>query len=73
MNLDLATLRKSRKITQTKLAEKVGVTQRAIVYYEKGQRRPSPEIGKKIGDFFGLSTDEMWQLFYSSDQTLTSP
>ena len=53
------------------LAAKVGVSYQAIYYYESGKKRPSPEIAARIGDVLGLSKDELWAMFYGTDQKPT--
>lgn len=50
-------LRKKKGITQKKLASYLGISDRAVGYYESGQRTPPPDILQKIADFFNVSTD----------------
>jgi transcriptional regulator with XRE-family HTH domain len=50
-------LRKKKGITQKELASYLGVSDRAVGYYESGQRTPPPDILQKIADFFNVSTD----------------
>lgn len=45
-------LRKNRKITQTELAKKTGLTQPQISKIEKGEVSPNLETVLKIADFF---------------------
>lgn len=51
----LAIARKARGLTQTELAEMVGVTQPAINRYESGDRDPEPEILAKLADALGVT------------------
>ena len=63
MKIDMSARRKEHKLTQTELGEMCGVAQRTIAAYEKGDRRPSPEVAKKIGDALGLP----WTAVYDGD------
>ena len=48
-----------RKMTQTQLAEKIGVTQTAVNYYISEKRTPTLELCVKIADVLGMSLDEL--------------
>ena len=48
-----------RKMTQTQLAEKIGVTQAAVNYYISEKRTPTLELCVKIADVLGMSLDEL--------------
>lgn len=50
-------LRKDKKISQQALAEKIGVSQKAIDYWERGVNEPKATYIVKLADFFGVSTD----------------
>ena len=56
-NLRLKNLRTSKKLSQAALAEKIGISQRAVSYYESGKDTPSLEILISIADFFNVSLD----------------
>lgn len=53
----LKMLRKSQKISQSLLAQKVGVTQQAISYYESGKDIPALDTLIALADFFDVSLD----------------
>ena len=53
----LRELRKDEGLSQTKLAEKLGVTQRKISYWERGDVDPDMYSVSKISDFFEVSVD----------------
>lgn len=55
--LRLRELRKSRKITQEKLAEKLGLARSTITMYETGGSEPDLETLKSIASFFDVSID----------------
>lgn len=55
----LRRLRKTKGLTQTQLADAVGLGRQAYAYYEKGEREPSLETLGKLADFFGVSVDEL--------------
>ena len=52
--------RKNKKISQEELAKKCDVAQVTIARIENGERRPSPELAKKIADVLNFS----WTKFY---------
>jgi transcriptional regulator with XRE-family HTH domain len=63
----LVELRKSKNLTQYKLASELGFSRGLIANYEQGTREPDYNMLKIIADFFGVSTD--WLLGHStSDQ-----
>ena len=48
-------LRKQSGLSQKELAEKLGVAQASINYWEKGQRTPSIDMVALIADYFKVS------------------
>lgn len=52
----LKTLRKERKLSQKKLADLAGVSQSALVKYEKGTRKISKDIDTVLSEIFNLDT-----------------
>lgn len=52
-------LRSARKMTQSDLAERVGVTNATISSYEVGTRMPSFEVLVKLAQVFRVSTDNL--------------
>lgn len=53
----LKTLRESKKLTKKQVAAGVGITDRAYIAYEYGERDVSTETLVKIADFYGVTTD----------------
>lgn len=53
----LKELRKSHKLTQQKLADKVGLSRSAISMYETDNSEPDINILTKFADFFNVSVD----------------
>ncbi len=53
------TLRKRQKLTQTQLAQMLGVDQSHIVKIEKSERTPSLEILVKITQIFNVTSDQL--------------
>lgn len=56
---NLKHLRESRNISQKYLADKIGVSQASIGYWEKGQRIPSMDACVKLADYFEVSILEL--------------
>ena len=50
-------LRTTRNLTQSKLAEVIGVTTSAVSSYEVCARQPSYDVLVKISKFFNVTTD----------------
>jgi transcriptional regulator with XRE-family HTH domain len=53
----LCQLREENRLTQKELAKHLGLTGRAIGYYEAEERCPAPDTLNKIADFFNVSID----------------
>lgn len=50
-------LREDLDLKQTELAEKIGITQKALSNYETGRSEPSFDIIFKLSEFFDVSID----------------
>ena len=50
-------LRKDMKLSQSELATKIGATQKAIDFWEKGINEPKASYIINLASFFGVSTD----------------
>lgn len=55
------------KRTQAQIAEAAGITQQMYCMLELGERRPSPEVAKKIAAVLGFN----WTRFYDDDSDLS--
>ncbi len=55
----IITLRKSKNLTQQRLAELVGVTATTISAYENDTSFPSLEVLVRLANIFNISTDEL--------------
>lgn len=53
----LKELRNNKKISQSVIAEYLGVTKQAYSLYELGKREPDFETLLKLGEFFDVSVD----------------
>ncbi|MFL0196961.1 helix-turn-helix domain-containing protein [Clostridium sp. WILCCON 0269] len=53
----LSSLRKSHGMSQSDLAEKLGVTQQTVSKYENGSREPDAETLKLLSSIFNVSID----------------
>lgn len=53
----LRELRIAKKLSQTELAEKLGVSRGSISFYENGERTAAIDFIYKIAQFFNVSTD----------------
>lgn len=57
--MDLKKLRKKRGVSQTEVADFIGITQSSYSRYELGQCEPTMSILIKLADFYGISLDEL--------------
>lgn len=57
IGLRIKSLRKKENLTQKQLAEKIGVSQRMIGYYESEERFPPHDVLTKLADCFSVSAD----------------
>lgn len=58
----LADLRKSKGMTQVQLAEKMGVTDKAVSKWERDLSFPDINTIPKLAEFFNVSVDELIQV-----------
>jgi len=55
-------LRQDLKISQRKLANAIGVTQKAVDFWEKGINEPKASYVAKLAIFFGVTADYLLNL-----------
>ena len=55
----IAELRKEKKITQSELAEKLGVTDRSVSNWENGKNMPDLSLFKPLCDILSISINEL--------------
>ena len=53
----LKELRTEKEVTQAEIAKSIGFTQRAIAYWETGERVPNAQAIVALSKYFGVSTD----------------
>lgn len=51
--------RELKHLSQAKLAEQIGVSQRNVSYYESGDHIPPADVLKKLAIIFGITVDEL--------------
>ena len=58
MNIErIIELREKKGLSQSELAEQIGVTRQAVNAYEKGTRQPSPAVIVNIAKVLDCTTD----------------
>ncbi len=62
-------LRKTRKVTQSELADAVSVTRQTIISLENGKYNASLILAHKIAQFFGVEIEEIF-IFDQEDENL---
>ena len=55
----LAELRKSKGLTQQEFAEKLGISNKSLSRYERGDRNPSLAELKRIADVLGCEINDL--------------
>ena len=58
----IATLRKEHNMTQLQLAEKMGVTDKAVSKWERDLSCPDVDSLPRLAEIFGITVDEMLRL-----------
>ena len=66
----LKQMRKQRNITQSELAESIGIGQTAVANYESGKRFPDEKILIRIADYFEISLDRLVGRDFNSEQAV---
>lgn len=60
----LKQIREKHGLTKRELCEKTGISERAYLTYEFGEREPKISVIQKLADFYGVP-----RTTYSADQT----
>jgi transcriptional regulator with XRE-family HTH domain len=68
---NLSCLRKARGLTQKKLGEMIGVSNRVIAYYEKETNYPPAHLIAPLSEALGVSTDELLGIKKSTSSITT--
>lgn len=68
----LKELRKEKGLTQQELADKIGVTKRTYIYWEKGDRVPKSDKAQRLADYFGVSVGYLLGLESSQGGSLVA-
>ena len=61
--------RKARDLTQSQLADAVGVTRQTIISLENGRYKASLVLAHKLAQFFGVTIEEIF-IFNEEDENL---
>ena len=56
----IAKCRKEKKMTQQELADKLGVTDRAVSHWENGRRLPDYSLVKELCEILSISINELF-------------
>lgn len=66
------TLRKSRKLSQQELAERLNTSKSSVNMYERGEREPGLEMLENIADFFNVDMDYLLGKSQTVNKALSS-
>lgn len=58
----VAELRSSRNLSQEELAQAVGISRQSVIAIEKGRFNPSLPLSLRLGKFFKLSVEDIFEL-----------
>ncbi len=64
----ISTLRKEKGMTQLELAEKVGVTDKAVSKWERDLSYPDINTFPKLAEIFHVTTDELMRIKVNKDE-----
>lgn len=64
----IAALRKEKGMTQLELAEKMGVTDKAVSKWERDLSCPDVNTIPRLAELFGISVDELMQVKTTSNE-----
>ena len=67
MGMMIASKRKELGLTQMELAEKMGVTDKAVSKWERDLSYPDISSLPKLAEIFGMSVDELLQVKHNSE------
>ena len=59
----LGNLRLKKNVSQSQVAESLGITKAAVSKYESGQRIPSDEVKIKLSNYYGVSVQDLFYTF----------
>lgn len=71
MGAKIKELREASGMTQTELAERVGVSKSVVSAYEKGIRNPSNKVLELVADIFGVSMLSFFEKGYWEHEAVT--
>lgn len=57
--------RKAKNLTQEALSRRIGISQKTVSAYEKGMRKPSVAVAKRIGAVLDIP----WASIFDDDQS----
>lgn len=66
----LKDLRKANNLTQIQVAEKIGLTDSVVSFYERQERAPSPEVLVRFAELYHVSTDYLLGIEKNDDKHL---
>lgn len=70
MREELIKLRKTKKLTQAQLADKLGISEIYVRKLEQGSRNPSVNTMLKFEQFFDVSMKELFSdIFFTNNDT----
>lgn len=67
--MNIKTIRETAGLTQTALAEKVGVSQQAVSFWETGERYPRTADLPRLASVLGVTVDELLREQRGEDET----
>lgn len=69
MQTKIQELRKTKKVTQSELADRVNVTRQTIISLENGKYKASLILAHKIAQFFGTTIENIF-IFDQEDENI---
>lgn len=64
--MHLKSLRESRGFTRQHVAKALDLKVRTLASYEREERHVPHEVAERIANFYRLSIEEVWNMFYKA-------
>ena len=63
---ELKALRLNKNCTAKEVSQALDITESYLFMLESGSRTPSLKLARKIADFYGVTTDDVFDIFFDN-------
>lgn len=68
---ELKALRLNKNYTAKEVSQALDITENYLFMLESGSRTPSLKLARKIADFYGITTDDVFDIFFDDEPNIT--